>query len=675
MKISSVKVTNFKRLKNFDLDFSSSDSNLAFVNGSNGNGKSTFLKTFRWCFFGEEISPLDFSFAALDDLASGEISQIVVEVRLLINDLGDVATVRREQSVRRTDSQEPKTVEFLGPEELSIIIAYANHAIPSDNLPDPRAWLESNLPQRFKRFILFDGELMYKFFDLSVKGAIEDAVREIAKIDLFDSVVARIQEILNRNNQKVAKLSGAAAEKFESELKAKSDEKERIAAMLRNKRHEKESFESTISELHDKLRGKEELETYLETNRELREKLNAKHEHKKSLDNSLSKILLFTGVHNLLHARVKYPVEKHVREAEKTGKYPADFSPEALKRILDDKNCICGRHLAEDSDEAKRVLKIISVSENSGDIGSELKKIEIGVSTVGGMLSKSQENSAFVVSELKNCENEIRKLTKEINDLQPQLEGVKGNHEDILQLSKNLKTAQANYADVIREETLIISTLTKVSAEVNALEKKFKTALGNTAEIEKLKARGEFLSKVIKQASTFSDEIMGTVRKQLENSISKRFVRVQGCANYRVAVTEDFEVNVFTDSGAQPELNEGSKMALAYIFSIALREVVGLSFPLIVDTPLGRVSSKNRAMLAEALYELVTSGTKHQVILMMHDGEYSPYTKRDFAPANPLEAYLALAKDERESTLALGIDPDWTTRDAWKDWADGNIKL
>jgi DNA sulfur modification protein DndD len=675
MKISSVKVSNFKRLRDFSLDFSDSKSNLAFVNGSNGNGKSTFLKTFRWCFFGEEISPSDFSFAAVDNLAPGEISQIVVEVRLQINEAGDVATVRREQSVRRTESEEPKTVEFLGPEELSIIIAYANHAIPSDNLPDPRAWLEAYLPQRFKRFILFDGELMYKFFDLSVKGAIEDAVREIAKIDLFDSVVSRIQEILNRNNQRVAKLSGADAERLEKELKEKSDEKDRMSALLKAKRLEKDAFESTISNLHDKLRGKEELETFLETMRNLREKLTEKYEHKKSLDNSLSKILLFTGVHNLLHARVKYPVEKHVREAEKTGKYPADFSPDALKRILEDKNCICGRHLAEDSAEAKNVLKIISDSQNSGDIGLELKKIEMGVSTVGGMLAKSQENSALVVKELKTCENEIRKLTKEIQDLQPQLEGVKGNHEDILQLSKNLKTAQSNYADVIREETLITTALTKVSAELNAVEKKFKTALGNSAEIEKLKARGEFLSKVIRQASTFSGEIMGTVREQLETSISKRFVRVQGCGNYRVAVTEDFDVNVFTDSGAQPELNEGSKMALAYIFSIALREVVGLSFPLIVDTPLGRVSSKNRTMLAEALYELVTSGTKHQVILMMHDGEYSPYTKKDFAPAKPLEAYLGLAKDERESVLAFGIDPDWITRDAWKDWADGNIKL
>jgi DNA sulfur modification protein DndD len=242
-------------------------------------------------------------------------------------------------------------------------------------------------------------------------------------------------------------------------------------------------------------------------------------------------------------------------------------------------------------------------------------------------------------------------------------------------LSKSLKTAQTNYADVIREETLIISSLTKVTAEVGAIEKKFNTALGNSTESEKLKARGEFLNRAIGQAATFADEIMGTVRKQLEDSISKRFVRVQGCGNYRVSVTEDFDVNVFSDTGTQPELNEGSKMALAYIFSIALREVVGLSFPLIVDTPLGRVSSKNRAMLAEALYELVTSGTKHQVILMMHDGEYSPYTKRDFAPAQPLETYLALSRDERESRLEFGIDPDWTTRDAWKDWADGNIKL
>jgi hypothetical protein len=154
MKITSVKVTNFKRLKDFNLDFSSSSSNLAFVNGSNGNGKSTFLKTFRWCFFGEEISPLDFSFATLEKLAPGEISQIVVEVRLLINDLGDIATVRREQSVRRSEGDDSKTIEFLGPEELSVIIAFANHAIPSENLPDPRAWLEANLPQRFKRFIL-----------------------------------------------------------------------------------------------------------------------------------------------------------------------------------------------------------------------------------------------------------------------------------------------------------------------------------------------------------------------------------------------------------------------------------------------------------------------------------------------------------------------------------------
>lgn len=675
MKISSVKVSNFKRLKNFNLDLTDSNSNLAFVNGSNGNGKSTFLKTFRWCFFGEQISPLDFSFATLDTLEPGEISQILVEVRLQINEAGDVATVRREQSVRRTDSEEAKTVEFLGPEELSIIVAYANHAIPSEVIPDPRAWLESYLPQRFKRFILFDGELMYKFFDLSVKGAIEDAVREIAKIDLFDSVVQRLKEILTRNNQRVAKLSGAAAESLERELKAKNDEKDRMTALLRSKRQEKDHFEVTINELQDKLRGKEELETFLETNRELREKLNAKYEHKKSLDASLSKNLLFTGVHNLLHARVKYPVEKHVREAEKAGKYPADFSPDALKRILEDKNCICGRHLAEDSVEAKSIFKIISDSQNSGDIGSELKKIEIGVSKVGGMLDKAQETYKFVISELKNCETEIRKLTKEISDLQPRLEGVKGNHENILQLSKDLKTAQANYADVIREETLIISSLTKVTSEVNAIEKKFKTALGNSTEIEKLNTRSEFLSRAISQATTFSDEIMGTVRKQLEDSISKRFVRVQGCGNYKVSVTEDFDVNVFSDSGAQPELNEGSKMALAYIFSIALREVVGLSFPLIVDTPLGRVSSKNRAMLAEALYELVTSGTKHQVILMMHDGEYSPYTKRDFAPAQPLEAYLALASDERESTLEFGIDPDWTTRDAWKDWAEGNIKL
>lgn len=675
MKITGIEISNFKRLHDVRLDLSASESNLAFVNGTNGNGKSSFLNAFRWCFFGEPISTGHFSYAELKELNSGEISNISVQVRLKLNQKGDSATIRRDQPVRISKSGTESDVEFLGPEDLTVTISYANTAVPSEIVPDGGAWLEANFPQRFKRFILFDGELMYKFFDLSVKGAIEDAVREIAKIDLFDDVISRVQEILSRNNQKVAKLSGTAAEKIEDELQSRQNLYNDLISRIRLKRQEKDDCLAAISGIQDLLRGKEELESFLEINKSLREELARQQANYAEYDASLSKILLFTGTNSLILNRTKYPVEKQVKEAERTGKYPANFAPEALAELLSEGQCICGRHLDKESNDSAHILKIIEDSKNAGDIGSELKKIEVGVAKVGGMLQESQNSSALVVRELQRTEKEIKRLSKEIAQLQPQLEGVKGNHEDILNLSKNLKTFQFNLTDISKEETAMALKLAVLDEDIRSLTKKFEKALGNSAEVIGLKTKGAFLSKVLDQAANFSDEIISTVRKQLENAIAAKFTNVQGCENYSVVLSENFDVETYNELGKQPELSEGQKMALAYIFSIALREVVGLSFPLIVDTPLGRVSSKNRAMLADSLRDLVTESNEHQVILMMHDGEYSPYTKRDFSSANPIESYLALSENQLESTIQLGIDPDWLSRDAWKDWADGNIKL
>jgi hypothetical protein len=58
----------------------------------------------------------------------------------------------------------------------------------------------------------------------------------------------------------------------------------------------------------------------------------------------------------------------------------------------------------------------------------------------------------------------------------------------------------------------------------------------------------------------------------------------------------------------------------------------------------------------------------------MHDGEYTPYTKKHFDKVGPYESYLAWEVDEEKSNIGVGIDPDWFSVTAWKDWKEGKIK-
>jgi hypothetical protein len=131
--------------------------------------------------------------------------------------------------------------------------------------------------------------------------------------------------------------------------------------------------------------------------------------------------------------------------------------------------------------------------------------------------------------------------------------------------------------------------------------------------------------------------------------------------------------------GKETELSEGEKMMKAYIFSICLREVINLGFPLVVDTPFGRLDSPNRAELAKMLSNFLeeeVAKSNRQAFFLMQDTEYNPYTRKYFEHLKPIEAYLA--KDNNfeniKSDLGYGIDEDWFLFESWKDWKEGKIK-
>jgi DNA sulfur modification protein DndD len=182
------------------------------------------------------------------------------------------------------------------------------------------------------------------------------------------------------------------------------------------------------------------------------------------------------------------------------------------------------------------------------------------------------------------------------------------------------------------------------------------------------------LEQAIGEAELFKKEVIGSVRLKLQRSLTSSFKQVEGASSFETKVSDEFEVQTLDSLDREVDLSEGQKMIKAYMFSVALRDVIGLSYPLIVDTPIGRMDTGNVDLLSREIKKLFDGPRISQVVMMMHDNEYTPYTKKKLEGLEPLEMYLEQNLDEDESTLKRGINPEWLNKGAWKDWNEGKIR-
>lgn len=666
MKIVEIEINNFRLLRNFKIDLESSESNLVFINGSNGRGKTTLLTALRWCFFGHNLDPSDLSSAERADLKSATESSITVTVKFALNTRGDRATVKRSQKLTIDDDG---AISVMATPTLVITEQYSDAKRPTHVVPSPENWLETYLPERFEKFILFDGELMYKFFDVSVKGAIENAVREIANIDLLDSVVENLKGQSARHNTALAKLSGANAEKLQLALNETVRVKDGLVDNLKKLTENIDDLRSQKHYYDSELRGHEEASVFLEENKRLRIHFEQLRERLLDLDSRRTKGIFETGISSLLLSRVRYPLDRHIRDAEEAGRYPADFQPKALQMLLDQNKCLCNRSLEDGSTAFHAVSEVIKTSMNAGELGAELQIMDKGVSVTEARLIGFKESLERAQKDYVQTKKEFAVVQSDLDKLAPKLEGIRGNEDYIREIAGKLKNAERDLTALKVHSEQLVQQVERSDNDIASAQKKFDKATAGTLNAEAIREKVEFLGKVISQAESFNQQILESVRARLELYVSEQYARVKR-GDFVTKITEDFEVQTFSKNGLPASLSEGEKMLKAYIFSIALREVVGLKFPLIVDTPFGRLGEENRKLITSTLRDLLKSGKDHQVMFMMHDGEYTPYTRDDFSDISPFEGYLDWKESEAETSLGLGIDPSWLEFSAWKDWAD-----
>jgi DNA sulfur modification protein DndD len=674
LKIEKISISNFGVLADVEIDLTGKSGELVFLNGSNGRGKTTFQSALRWLFYGQEPSePEKFlSNYSFQKAALGEAITIEVSADIAMDTEGLFSSISRIQTFVKGQDGKVARVGYPFLEVKSRNSPASPHTVI---VPKPEAWLEKYFPARLINFFLFDGELMQDFFEKNVKKSIEDAVKEIAGVDLFDSARTMLFNHKETLNRKISKLSGSKAEQLNVEVESQQKIVDSILADVKRETENLAGYKSRkqdVIALIAKLDGLGDAPNRLaQIEIELEENLNSFDTANQEFEIELLKV----GTNTLFIPTFK-ELEKQLLQAEADDCLPPKFEPARIKQLLDDEECICGSPLHAGEAKRKKLEDMIEAFSVASDVGKKLELTRRGAEQVDIGLKSDwrfvQEKNAAI----PRFEEKIRKLNEEKNQILIKLEGQDVN--SIKQLTREQRDLDAFIEGTI--SSLAAFRIQNDNAQIilNRLLDDFENSSKGNAEADLLKIQANWATQLSAAASEIHGMAIQQVRERLQASVSERFSKVKK-GKFETVITENFQVLTLTPDGTELPLSQGERMMKAYIFSIALREVIDLGFPLIVDTPFGRLDEFNRNELATLLSGFLLEEMTHssrQVIFLMHDGEYTPYTMKHFKNANPKELYFSFEKgfEDLKSVLGSGIDPDWLKISAWQDWSKGNIK-
>lgn len=107
-----------------------------------------------------------------------------------------------------------------------------------------------------------------------------------------------------------------------------------------------------------------------------------------------------------------------------------------------------------------------------------------------------------------------------------------------------------------------------------------------------------------------------------------------------VEVDEHYRVQVRNMQGfeVRESLSAGETACLAFAFSLTLSKVAGFYYPMVVDSPFGRLDSEVKQFVSDVLSRVLKStadASGNQLIMLMTDGEYTESVSEVMASSNP----------------------------------------
>ncbi len=634
VQIFELEVEDYRQYKgNQSIDLETSpDEHINVIEGQNGSGKSNVLNAITLCFYGEEThtesnddegleSDPFINKKRLQELEPGESAQGYIEIKLGKEE-PEYAFRRTFSTVRKEDAVEDEREEAQYNSSIGEIRLRqrfgGNDWRPN---PNPENILREILPTHVHEYFLFDGEQLDEFFKTGYTDHVRAAVLDVSHIELLNSAVDHLGKVQRDFESESSELGGDIQDLQERKENA-SQELERLKNKRDRIQEEIETAEGKIDGIYDKLAGSadddvremQQRRVYLENR--LDEQDEELVEAKEVVGTSLAKA---GGVAYNADA-LSYAISE-LEDYESSENGIPGLTEELLIEIQSRGTCVCGTKLDKCESAREHIEDLLNDrTENTQDAIEGRLRMERSLRKGESLISTLLDD----LGELESIRTSVDENETELSRISSQLED-----EDIIdneraqELESRRREIQGRVSKMEREVGELEGKIKQQDQVVEERREEWKQAMREQDEHDLLVQQSEFIDEASDKLSEIKTEILEQVRTDTENRLERYYNDlIWKDEDYNVALTEEYEVRLYGPDGRKNlgSLSAGERQVLALSFMAALSKISGFSAPVVIDTPLGRISSEPKQLIAQNVPEYLDDT---QVTFLMTDVEYS----------------------------------------------------
>lgn len=622
MRIEKLLLKNFRQYKDLEFLFPKSQENdLHIIIGKNGMGKTTLLNAINWCLYGEEphasesTSKLPLLNLSSVEKSINDYQEVLVELWVTDND-NNYTIFQRTQPFRILSNNNfpiPQTTEFRVTTQDKI----GNTIILEGE--EAEIIVDRFVPYPIKEFFFFDGERLDNYFK-DVKGThIKHQIFILSHVFLLENMASRLGKIFKSLRREAGKLNPDIDVKTE-ELENLQKRSKTIDSEIVNTKKQIKLANDQIKYFEENLRDTPDVNTLdlrrnrLNTKKKteldiLAEKNSAK---KKFLLDSLKIINLWPSIEKAIYI---------IKTKRRNREIPPTIDKELLEKILIEEDCkVCGRHL--DNDSKERVKSLLDTIKLSSTVVTELHEMEHPLLKYKESINSFMDYRLSIQKDIQHCYNRIEDIDKEITEIDKKLSGhdeaqIKAWHKERTVLE------EANELNLIKLGSLKEQLKINVN-KIKKLRKELDILIKNEEKAKKIKRKLAFTSKALDVVLQTKEAIMKETKRLIEFETKKIFFELlwKKATFKDVKIDEDYSVNLIHSMGYDclGSCSAAERELLALSFTLALHRISGFESPILIDTPVARVSDEHRTNFADIFLDV---SKNKQIILMFTPAEFS----------------------------------------------------
>lgn len=660
--IDRITFENYRQYGSGFLSFKQEgENNLSVLIAQNGTGKTTLLNAITWCLYDVEKHLADEK-TALPLLNTAVAREAVigtvlpVSVTLTILDDDNIVEFYRTVDFKISKDGSGNLRQIPGKSKFSVSITPTNDFENTDvkQGTDADVVVKQYFDEAIFKFYFFDGEKLRDFFATGQTDTIKQSVFNISQVTMLDNACNRLRKMKTERTKRLAKDSPDIAALNEERDKVETSLALANATLDDNKINEGQ-LSRRRQELDDILRSHEPIKKLQQERQSLESSIKLIEREEKELANDKAVFIRYYITILTLYPRVKRTLDL-IKAKEANGDLPPAIDKDQVRMLLDnlDLPCpLCDHEIGETGRKhLEGLLEKISVSSQTSNY---LKEIKSPLEVIIEQSHKFKETLDF----LRQREMDISSRKREAEDRLRQITALLTNYESESD-EMNVSQLEIERSNIINQISTANQAIGAARTNINNYEKRLgdidneiKAALQKMNEHDDIRKQVEVIDGLWEKFSKIKSQIMDEIKSEIEKMTWDIFDSMiwKRQTFGKIKIGDSYGIAVYSTDGIEMtgSLSATEQMALAYAFTLAIHRASGKNCPLVIDSPLGRVSDDNRENMAKALQKV---SKEKQIIMLFTPDEYSPAVEEMYKNTASVRK-LMLTDDE---SYVEGID-------------------